>query len=82
MMGFFCLVDPRKYIGIDVHCLYDGIKDTTRIFSRYILMDILTDAHHSHRTKDKHYDHLFAQFFLGISHHVFQHINRFRLNYH
>ncbi len=48
-----------------------GIEGITQIFSQYILVDISIDAHHSYKTKNKYYDHLFIQFFLNIVHHVF-----------
>ena len=55
MVGISCLADPQKYIDIGVHHFYDGKEGTIRIFSWYILVDIPTDAHHSHKTKDIQY---------------------------
>jgi hypothetical protein len=38
-------------------------------------MDTSTDMRHSHKTKDIHHNHLFAQSFQGIDHHALWHID-------
>jgi hypothetical protein len=71
MVEISYLADSQKYICIGALHLSDGIEDIIRIFSWYISVDTPTDAHHSHKTKDIHHDHLFAQSFLDINHHAF-----------
>ncbi len=82
MVEISCLANLQKYIETCAYRLYDDIESTTQIFSRYILTDIPINVHYSHKTKDTYHDHLLTQFFLGIGHHVFQHIDRLQLNYH